>query len=979
MYTNLKGSTKPTRLGASHPAPVTSVLRQSGQTLPSATQSDMEKHFGHDFGQVRIHADDKASTAASAIHARAFTFGQHIVFGRGQFRPQQAKGKLLLAHELAHVIQQKQGGSPPPFHPNAQHEQEANSVSKSIVNNHTSTQVQYATGTGIVRTPEEWLDSNPNAYLWTYTQLIDEINDIRAWLGRQRSTNEKTHRLTKVLQELLVEVNRRESTVQANLTPKKKKRIRRTRHIRPVKKRKISSTFHLPKPRILFEKDTGVNYKNEAEVRYEYELILSWLKRRNLNSQDRFDLLTERENLAAQLPKARILKERQSVAYRNQEEMVREYNLIIESLQRPDLSQEDRQALLGELQALQKAMGKHYEKEVAIRRAKNIQKALRSSVNNNPRQQLIHVLSLIEGIKPMPEKPGFSLLIRGNEGVILHHQEVQYIRQQIIDMMDRSLPKIKEKIQGAQLLFKEQRKVNKEQGVVSRLVGLFTKHGRGGPTAAILHPILLKHQLRLYEAAKLQGQLVAMGRALSKAEESAAKALFEVKNWTNESINVAGKYALALSITRDLALSISTSYLSGAGFVGLVKSGASLLRAGAMIVGTATTANALVRGGANLLLQSTTGGPLNTKALGKNLAAGSKIGAVSSLTGIFTGGLAYRFGPGTAFSGRVIRGTGYGGAGGFAGSTSSAILEGKPPGEVIKLSLKGTGLGMLGGGVGAGIPGSSSFSAWRRAVISSLSGGAVDAGVTALAGGSRKDIWQAFALGAMTSGLVSSARQAGPKSAQSQSPTNPKRTKTNAPSPSQSHSAHQSPDDVQWKTLIGQAKKPVRRQQSGGFRSQLARIGNKEVIIIEGRVGNLIPQTQSMAKGSSVLSGEHGTHAVGMQLGENLPEGVSSAVARFNTSDMKVVENNIRRVADIARPAGIEVETRTIVKVQHIVRNGKKIPLAVGVERKAWLRLPGSDQTITFINFSAQLDPTTRQIAIIKNEQIRPLSLGNFQ
>jgi hypothetical protein len=66
----------------------------------------MESRFGHDFADVRIHADDAAQTAASALHARAFTTGSHIAFRHGAYAPESADGRRLLAHELAHVIQQ---------------------------------------------------------------------------------------------------------------------------------------------------------------------------------------------------------------------------------------------------------------------------------------------------------------------------------------------------------------------------------------------------------------------------------------------------------------------------------------------------------------------------------------------------------------------------------------------------------------------------------------------------------------------------------------------------------------------------------------------------------------------------------------------------------------------------------------------------------------------------------------------------------
>ena len=69
----------------------------------------MSSRFGRDVGHVRIHVGPQAAAAATAIDARAYTVGHHIVFGRDQYRPGTSEGKRLLAHELAHVEQQRAG------------------------------------------------------------------------------------------------------------------------------------------------------------------------------------------------------------------------------------------------------------------------------------------------------------------------------------------------------------------------------------------------------------------------------------------------------------------------------------------------------------------------------------------------------------------------------------------------------------------------------------------------------------------------------------------------------------------------------------------------------------------------------------------------------------------------------------------------------------------------------------------------------
>ncbi|MEU9095036.1 DUF4157 domain-containing protein [Streptomyces sp. NPDC048428] len=79
------------------------VLRSAGQPMDSGTRTDMEARFGADFTDVRIHNDGAARNSAAEIGARAYTSGSHIVLGDG------GGDRHTLAHELTHVIQQRQG------------------------------------------------------------------------------------------------------------------------------------------------------------------------------------------------------------------------------------------------------------------------------------------------------------------------------------------------------------------------------------------------------------------------------------------------------------------------------------------------------------------------------------------------------------------------------------------------------------------------------------------------------------------------------------------------------------------------------------------------------------------------------------------------------------------------------------------------------------------------------------------------------
>src|SRR5580658_8448041 len=91
------------------PPLVHQVLRSPGQPLDAATRAFFEPRFGHDFSKVRLHTDGQAAESARAVNALAYTVGQDIAFGEGQYAPAAAEGRRLLAHELTHVVQQGSG------------------------------------------------------------------------------------------------------------------------------------------------------------------------------------------------------------------------------------------------------------------------------------------------------------------------------------------------------------------------------------------------------------------------------------------------------------------------------------------------------------------------------------------------------------------------------------------------------------------------------------------------------------------------------------------------------------------------------------------------------------------------------------------------------------------------------------------------------------------------------------------------------
>jgi hypothetical protein len=91
------------------PSSVDQALRSPGHALDPGTRGFFETRFGHDFSGVRVHRDAAAERSAEDINALAYTVGHDIVFGAGRFAPATPEGRRLLAHELAHVVQQEGG------------------------------------------------------------------------------------------------------------------------------------------------------------------------------------------------------------------------------------------------------------------------------------------------------------------------------------------------------------------------------------------------------------------------------------------------------------------------------------------------------------------------------------------------------------------------------------------------------------------------------------------------------------------------------------------------------------------------------------------------------------------------------------------------------------------------------------------------------------------------------------------------------
>ena len=127
------------------PSPVRDVVSSKGAPLDPGVRRDMEAAVGHDFRDVEVHTDARAAESARSVQAHAYTVGNHVVFGEGRYQPETPEGRHTLAHELTHVVQQRQGpvdGTPAAggvkiSHPSDRFEQEAESNARRVTSGET--------------------------------------------------------------------------------------------------------------------------------------------------------------------------------------------------------------------------------------------------------------------------------------------------------------------------------------------------------------------------------------------------------------------------------------------------------------------------------------------------------------------------------------------------------------------------------------------------------------------------------------------------------------------------------------------------------------------------------------------------------------------------------------------------------------------------------------------------------------------------
>jgi hypothetical protein len=103
--------------GRAHPDVESAIAqtRGGGQRLDARSQETIGGALGDSLEDVRVHADDHAAALADSVSARAFTTGTDVYFAKGEYSPGSSDGQQLLAHELTHVVQQREAPSSGPL------------------------------------------------------------------------------------------------------------------------------------------------------------------------------------------------------------------------------------------------------------------------------------------------------------------------------------------------------------------------------------------------------------------------------------------------------------------------------------------------------------------------------------------------------------------------------------------------------------------------------------------------------------------------------------------------------------------------------------------------------------------------------------------------------------------------------------------------------------------------------------------------
>ena len=149
----------------------------------------MESGFGRSFADVRVHTDGAAAHSAAALDAHAYTSGRELVFAHGRYDPGTPAGRRLLAHELAHVVQQRRSPSPGPIQRFTAYSSAEQTGGTSRGWAHPGSKNMRVSDDGQMAVDDKGWDPGTNKRAWTTPALIATVerHPRRAGLARRAS------------------------------------------------------------------------------------------------------------------------------------------------------------------------------------------------------------------------------------------------------------------------------------------------------------------------------------------------------------------------------------------------------------------------------------------------------------------------------------------------------------------------------------------------------------------------------------------------------------------------------------------------------------------------------------------------------------------------------------------------------------------------------------------------------------------------
>lgn len=600
---------------------------EAGHPLDEAMKNEMEARFGEDFGNVRLHTGGTAAATASNAGAEAFTMGTDITFGRKGYRPDSSAGRTLLAHELAHVVQQRRGGDAPAFGENATHEQDAQSAADAYAAGAGPINVSASTGVGMACSVDDWLIGHVDLSTWGYTDLDNERKELLEWHGRQSAGDEKTDRIWEAIG--LIEAQM--AVLNKGIAGPSRKRSRKAGGKQKTKKDAENAgpgVPDMPPPRCLVEQKT-TQFEDPKEAREEFDRIVAWL-------------------------------------------------------QRKDVLDDDRQILQLQLHHLAPEVGLHQQQRATERRRAVVGRALTPSGGGDARARIREAVRMVDSIKPVSGRDGEYYLMHGKEMIVLTAEEALQIRASTVAALSAAADKIKAIDQDASNRLEAQGTVDRENLFAAWGVSLFTDKDTWDALDQFdrISSQTLSARGR-FLAAKRSDNLPAMAEELANAEESALRSKALVDAHLGDIQTTGENVITGLQITSAAAFTIVMIGTAGAAApaVGSFVAGAGITGAGGTALTVAGTSALIGAEGFLLHGGSAAGGELAAghswsdaadagwREGKKGFETGVKIGAGAAAAPI----AAARFGvgtPGVGAVGNVVR------SGAAAGTTNLGVEAG---------------------------------------------------------------------------------------------------------------------------------------------------------------------------------------------------------------------------------------------------------------------------------------------------------------